>query len=334
MSPYLAPKQASRTTSVLGNGWHFGNAVAQRSGFAVHTIDVSRHAYTNRPALAITLKHADAISPKEAEGAVDDRRLAFAVSDLCLQPLTPEYLGRIERLRAAIARPMARSQDLPAVRAPDDVELVSGFESLGLNCELGFVQRLTGAEPLGLLRFAGLTLNKLILGLQNGFEGIGTAGRHRVETLPDLPAEGFIGRDDLYTMTYHTYRQPAEVSAEDLLAAEAERLPYLARKLMEDLEDGEKVFVVKNEGGLHMEDVLRVEAAIRERGPGLLLWVEGAEPGYPPGSVEVLAPGLMRGRVDRFANLQLGIHDVSQSIWLAMLRNAWALKPKARLTAG
>ena len=265
------------------------------------------------------------------EGGVDDRRLAFLFSELRLQPLTQEYLGELAILRAAIQSPLARSQDLSAAKTPGDAELVASFESLGTNCELGFVQRMAGAEPLGLMRFAGLPPDKLIQGLEEGFERIACEGRLRVELVPNLPTEGYIGHDDTYNLTYHTYLQPAEVAPADLLRTEAQRLPYLARKIVEDLEEGAKIFVVKDDNGLHLDDVLRIEAALRRRGKGVLLWVEGAEPGYAPASVEVLRPGLMRGRVDRFADLTLGVHDVSQSIWLAMLRNAWGLRPQARI---
>ena len=329
--PYLAAGREGQSLSVRANGWHFGTVLAQRPGFALYTFDISRHAYTNRVALAVSLHHPGAASPQATEGDVDLRRLAFGVSQVRLQPLTPEYLKREEALRAALRTPLARSDDLAPFHAPDDAELMEHFESLGTNCELGFVQRLAGAEPLGLLRFAGLPVDKMLSGLEDGFSRIALPGRHHVELVADHPEEGFVGRDDNYVMTYHTYRQPNEVDAAAILATEAERLPYLARKLAEDLEDGEKIFVVKNDGGLHVDDVLRVEAFVRNRGSGLLLWVEGAEPGYPPGSVEVLRPGLMRGRVDRFARLTLGLQDVSQAIWLTMLRNASALRSRARL---
>ena len=39
-----------------------------------------------------------------------------------------------------------------------DHDLVLDFESVGDNCELGIFQRRVGAEPLGLLRFAGAPL--------------------------------------------------------------------------------------------------------------------------------------------------------------------------------
>ena len=327
-TPYLPPGCKVQTLSAHCNGWHFGDVHATQAGFHIYTFDLSRHAYTNRPAVAISLRHQDALSPQVAEGGVDARRIAFGVSEVRLQPLTSEYRAALEALQASLRTPLASSEDLPAFSPPADADLVSHFESLGTNCELGFVQRLAGSEPLGLLRFAGLPVDKLVRGLRSGFADIATPGRHSVALDPRHPDEGLIGRDGAYTMYYHTYVQPETTAAEDLLLMEAERLPYLARKLVEDMEDGEKIFVVKNDQGFHLDDILNIEALVRSRGDASILWVEGAEPGYPPGLVQLLRPGLMKGRVDRFADLTLGPNDIAQSIWLTMLRNAWALRSR------
>ena len=332
-TPYLPKGCQKQTLSAYCNGWHFGTEYAQHLGFRLYSFDLSRHAFTNRPAISITLRHGDALAPSQVEGGTDERRLAFGVSEIRLQALTAEYLQQIEALKAAISAPLAHSEDLPAFRPPPDAELVSHFESLGTNCEFGFVQRLAGSEPLGLLRLAGLPVDKLLRGLEDGFGSIAAPGRHFVDIDPKHPDEGLIGRDANYTMYYHTYLQPETVSAEALLITEEERLPYLARKLMEDIDDGEKILVVKDDTGFHLDDVLRIEAAVRSRGDALILWVEGAEPGHDPGTVEVLRPGLMKGRVDRFAELKKGLKDVSQTMWLQMLRNAWALRSRARVGA-
>jgi len=55
------------------------------------------------------------------------------------------------------------------------------FQSLGDNCEFGLVQRRGGAEPLELLRFAGIflpieiRLEKLAAALERKFDGLGEA---------------------------------------------------------------------------------------------------------------------------------------------------------------
>ena len=54
---------------------------------------------------------------------------------------------------------------MQAAPAMEDRELVLHFESIGDNCELGLVQRRAGAEPLGLLRFAGAPLRSFLRAL-------------------------------------------------------------------------------------------------------------------------------------------------------------------------
>ncbi len=61
-----------------------------------------------------------------------------------------------------------------------DAELLCHFESLGRNCEFGFVQRLSGAEPMGLLRFAGMSFDALVQALNTRFAGIAEPGNFTV----------------------------------------------------------------------------------------------------------------------------------------------------------
>ena len=62
-------------------------------------------------------------------------------------------------------------------------ELMLAFESLGDNCEFGLVQRDGGAEPLGLLRFAGMSLGNLVAALEAKLDGLGT-----IDTVTVYPA--------------------------------------------------------------------------------------------------------------------------------------------------
>jgi hypothetical protein len=63
--------------------------------------------------------------------------------------------------------------------------LVRRFRALGDNCEFGLVQRHCGAEPIDLLRFAGLhipiedRLAALTKAVTVGFEGLGQPARSR-----------------------------------------------------------------------------------------------------------------------------------------------------------
>ena len=62
---------------------------------------------------------------------------------------------------------------------PELEPLMRQVESLGINCELGLVQRHCLAEPLGLFRFAYTPLEGLVAALHQDFAGIGDPGELR-----------------------------------------------------------------------------------------------------------------------------------------------------------
>lgn len=62
-----------------------------------------------------------------------------------------------------------------------DQELVLNFESVGANCELGPVQRLAGAEPLGLPRFASMPVAALVPAPREQFAGLADPANVAVE---------------------------------------------------------------------------------------------------------------------------------------------------------
>ena len=118
------------------------------------------------------------------------------------------------------------------------------FESLGENCEFGFVQRAYGAEPLSLLRWCDVPLSALLKALQARFEGLGDPEN---VTVPITPRGMFRVDDKAYGFRGHSMADGAAVRPDkDMLQKqECERLTYLRRKLIEDLEDAEKIFVYR-----------------------------------------------------------------------------------------
>jgi hypothetical protein len=63
-------------------------------------------------------------------------------------------------------------KDAPKVPVVPRAEPMLGFESLGDNCEFGLVQRLCGAEPLGLFRFHATILSNLVAPLREDLQGL------------------------------------------------------------------------------------------------------------------------------------------------------------------
>jgi capsular polysaccharide biosynthesis protein len=206
--------------------------------------------------------------------------------------------------------------------------LVARFESLGDNCEFGLVQRWAGAEPLGLLRFAGLPgdsrLEDLVAGIECGFDGLGEPDSIEI-TIGGRPGDGdreYLIRESRYQLFYHTFLRPTDMAEAGLRKSEATRLRFLRRKLLADLASAEKIFIWKCNDPVEPPRIERLFAALRRYGPITLLWVcaEDHAPGRV-GSVEQLAPGLLRGVIDRFAPYD-DMNRISHDTWYAICANA------------
>lgn len=121
-------------------------------------------------------------------------------------------------------------------------ELLMGFEGLGDRCEFGLVQRHFGAEPISLLRWSGIEPKDLIAVLECRFEGVGESANTFVRLNPQSK-EYFAGDKRFFYM--HTFIKENEGSEQILFTKFCNRLTYLKRKLLADLEAGEKMFVYK-----------------------------------------------------------------------------------------
>ncbi len=195
-------------------------------------------------------------------------------------------------------------------------DFVSRFESLGCNCEFSIIQRLCGAEPLGLARFAGISLENMTAGVNAGFAGLSEPGNLHVDG-----SYTWMVTDRIYGMRYHTFLKLEEVSREQVAQGQSRRLVYLRRKFLEDIAEADKIFIVwRGEPPLADADVLPLLDALRRRGPARLLYVV---PGEPAGLVELVQPGLMRGRIDKFMPNGVVPPQARVPAWLTVLVNAW-----------
>jgi capsular polysaccharide biosynthesis protein len=209
--------------------------------------------------------------------------------------------------------------------------LVARFESLGDNCEFGLVQRRAGAEPLGLLRFAGLPgdarLEALVAAIECGFEGLGDPDS--IEITVGGPTGGgdpeYLVRESRFQLFYHTFLRQTDMDEVSLRKSEAIRLRFLRRKLLADLASAEKIFIWKCNDPVEQPRVQRLLAALRRYGPATLLWVcAAAQVAGKVGSVEQLVPGLLRGVIDRFAPYD-HVNDIRHDTWHAICANALRL---------
>lgn len=217
--------------------------------------------------------------------------------------------------------------------------LMLHFEALGDNCELGLVQRRAGAEPLGLLRFAGFhipienRLTRLLQALDTGFAGLGRPDTVRVEAAGAEGRREYLIKESAFDLMYHSFQAEGQVDPEKLRGMEAKKLEFLRRKFLADLAGGEKLMVCKSNIPQAETDMDGLADTLGRFGPNTLLWVAQAEGGHPAGAAEMKRPGLLKGYVDRFAPYAEAT-DISYESWFAMCTEAYRLWKEATNPAG
>ncbi len=111
-------------------------------------------------------------------------------------------------------------------------------------------------------------------------------------------------KDTRFGMRMHTFLhdEDTEENRERLFRSMCRRLRYLARKMLEDLSVGEKVFVYKlSYENLDRDRLRQLHRAIRLHGASNLLYVRQWDDEHPPGTVILEEPGLMVGFIKRFS---------------------------------
>lgn len=209
------------------------------------------------------------------------------------------------------------------------------FESLGANCEFGFVLNRCGIGGSALFRWAELfSIRRLATLIRQDFAGIYDWDKLR-------PFNAGMIRDDGCEVCWHSLIRsepidPAgplvetnfrfhtpEPERRRIWAIERKRMTLLVRKLRADLAEGRKIFVhrVSAYDVFATADVLDLFDALRRHGPNRLLVVTACGRGEQAEAVEQLRPGLLHGRVDRFAPGSKA-DDVSLRSWLYLCRAA------------
>jgi hypothetical protein len=156
----------------------------------------------------------------------------------------------------------------------NEADIASRMESLGRNCEFGFVQRSLGLEPISLLRWAGGPMQGVIDGLRNGFAGLGDEMTGR----PDPPNREPQHQQwwltcRRYDILFHSGQNVAKNTLDQAAANIHQRLRWLAEKLFTDLRSAEKLFVYSSAEFTDPGDGLPLVHAVREIGPAALLLV-------------------------------------------------------------
>ncbi len=266
--------------------------------------------------MILILEHPDATRPCDVEPPIaDDRKLSLAFEAVRLSFLSPPPGAATG---AAMRPAPGADQDQEALQA-----VLMECESLGYNCELGMVQRQHGTEPLSLLRFGYSPLDSVMRGLDDGFAGFDAA--ERIEVALDSVTREYVVRDQSYGFEWHSWVHEGQADPVALGRQWCGRLPFLARKLLEVIEEDAKLLVVTDEGApTDPARIAQLQAALDRHGTPTLLWLGVADAEHPAGSVQWAGERLIRAWISRLTPRMLAI-SAEMEEWALIAPRAHAM---------
>jgi hypothetical protein len=197
-------------------------------------------------------------------------------------------------------------------------ELLASFMSLGSNCELGVVQYYCGVEPLDLLRFGWVPFAGLIGQLDAAFAAF--ANPDKMVIGPDQFGFEYMLREPTSGIRLHTGQRVSEIAVDTMSPREVRRVTRLARKLLEELRDGDRIAVYCGDG-LGEAEIATLRRALSRHGSVRLLAVTSAPSLEDIGCVRRWDDLTLLGFLDRVSPPRWARYP-SVDIWLAMLRAA------------
>jgi Flp pilus assembly protein TadD len=258
-----------------------------------------------------------------------------------LQPgneaLQTEISAAVWQARLDLALAEADGDAIPPFEIPstllssnaDDQEtlaaLFTRFESLGDGCEFGMVQRRFHAEPLGLLRWTAIGGDVLVHLLDTRFEGVGAPPNVALNVWDGE----YVTLDKRFGMVGHTFTRENAEPRERFLQQQCRRLAYLGRKLIEDLELGEKIFVYVFKYDKADDYIVPMYKSIRRFNQNNTLFCVRLDKGPSPSCrVEQADAGLFIGYMDRFSTV-----DINYAGWIQICRSvAELVKPQPTIS--
>jgi hypothetical protein len=307
---------------VSANGVRIGDELV--GGECTLGFTVPAQAIDGSGELLVTLEYPDSFVPKSVGANQDERRLGFSLRDMLLlwapgeAPFTPKL-----RPPLPVQATGGREAAVRFCTALSTVDLLHRFESLGHNCEFGLMQRAAGAEPLGLLRFGGITPHNLLRGLDMAFEGIEDISRLRVFVESNRDREEYLVRDDRYSVQIHTGAFEGETTPAAVAAKLSTHLGFLRRLFVEVLEDASRIFVLHHPAARSQAQVLPVLNLLRSHGPNVLLYVTDDRV-HAGGTVVQEKADLFHGYIDRLPPMH-EVHLIDVGAWVSVCANTYRM---------
>ena len=317
------PFLCSQTVTIEVNGNNLPPYQVTRAGMVAFRCPPPKPSETK---LQITFHHPVTVKPSDLGRSHDNRELSLFFRRLRLLPLAEPW-------RPAPANTSGitiKALELPAMIAAAESatqmslsKLLTSFEMLAGNCDMGLALRALNYENLSLLRFAGANPAVADKGLETGFAGLGD----QIDaTIADNPIKEWMV-SDASGLRFHTGQSSAIVSKDEVLKKFKPYAKMLTRKLMQDLDIGEKVFIYSDHKNYNsprtIESALPIFLSLRRRSKSNMLWVCPSGSETPTnGSVSEILPGLACAALDILAPPLLIGGGITVSGWLTILCNA------------
>jgi len=231
------------------------------------------------------------------------------------------------------------SEPIKALLAGEQTKLIirryyyERFESIGMDCEYGFLQRANGREPLGLFRWGAMPLASLIELFQKRFKDFAKldASFLKIKINPETGGGDYHFYDSTYGFEGHTWYTKKNidisVTEEDLHLKVQKHFSLLGRKLREEMEGSEKIFLYKSDDSISEAQCRALHQAMQALGPNKLLVVMRQNPqaNQPAGALHILEPDLVLGFVDYFWTDANNPHkpNISGKYWDEVIEQAY-----------
>jgi Tetratricopeptide repeat len=200
--------------------------------------------------------------------------------------------------------------------------LVMRYESLGENCELGLVQRHFAAEPLGLLRWTYCVVDTVINLLEQRLSGFGDL---KSLTLSRTSWQEYMIKEQKYGISFHTFFTKDIADEPAFLRKQSSRLSWLAEKLLTDLMESNKCFVVKIYHPTPDLQIRRIHSLLQQySASNKLLCISVSSEVSEGGTVINVGNGLAYGKLSR-KNPGTKKWDIPYDEWHSILETADSL---------
>lgn len=203
-----------------------------------------------------------------------------AIDALAAERRAPEPCRNIDTATEIFRQKLLSLHDPDEVRALDPGDLLGlgaseatgdyklrdiyeQFESLGANCDFGFVQRKHGAEPLSLLRWTSVTPENLTRMLSTDLAGYDDPARY---TLRGAHEKEYILHEDVYDTQGHTGVNSSDIPEGEFLDRLTRRQGFLKRKFLAELAAGKKIFLYKTEDPIGEAEMATIERELLRLG--------------------------------------------------------------------